>query len=138
MSSTVLVVEDNELSREALVRRLARSGYAVLEAEDGAQAVQVASRQCPDIILMDLDLPVMDGWQALKELRQKDHTCEIPVIALTAHAMVGDKERVMAAGFDEYDTKPIEFGVLKEKIERMLTLCADPASSQPRSSRLIP
>lgn len=128
MSCTVLVVEDNELSREALVRRLTRSGYTVLEAVDGAQAVQVASSHCPDIILMDLELPVMDGWHALKELRRQDHTGEIPVIALTAHAMVGDKERVLSAGFNGYDTKPVEFGALKEKIEQMLTLCADASS----------
>jgi len=129
VSYTVLVVEDNELSREALVRRLARSGYTVLEAADGAQAVQVAGSQCPDIILMDLDLPVMDGWQALKELRQQDHTGNIPVIALTAHAMVGDRERVLSAGFNGYETKPVEFGILKEKIEQMLALCADVPSS---------
>ena len=123
----MLVVEDDELSREALVRRLVRSGYAVLEAGDGAQGVQVAGSQCPDIILMDLDLPVMDGWQALKELRQKSCTGKIPVIALTAHAMVGDKERVLSAGFNDYDTKPVEFRGLREKIEQMLTLCAEPS-----------
>lgn len=125
MSLTVLVVEDNELSREALVRRLTRAGYSVLEAENGEIGVELTVRENPDIILMDLDLPVMDGWQALKALRQLDSSWKIPVIALTAHAMVGDRERVMAAGFNEYDTKPVEFARLREKMERLLSQYAD-------------
>ena len=125
MSCTVLVVEDNALSREALVRRLQRSGYRVLEADDGQRGVQIAAAEVPDIILMDLDLPVMDGWQALKVLRELENTWRIPVIALTAHAMVGDRERVLAAGFSGYDTKPIEFALLREKIDQLVSSYSD-------------
>ncbi|MDY7020069.1 MAG: response regulator [Cyanobacteriota bacterium] len=116
----ILLVEDNEMNRDMLKRRLTRKGYDVLIAVDGAEGVELSRSQQPDIILMDMSLPVMDGWQATREIRNFPQTQTVPVIALTAHAMAGDREKCIAAGCDDYDTKPIEFPRLLEKIEALL------------------
>lgn len=115
----ILLVEDNEMNRDMLARRLARSGHAVVVATDGRQAIDAARAERPDLILMDMSLPVIDGWEATRRLKASDETRSIPVIALTAHAMAGDRERALDAGCDEYDTKPIELPRLLEKIERV-------------------
>lgn len=115
----ILLVEDNEMNRDMLSRRLARIGYAVAVATDGQQAIDSALAQKPDVILMDMSLPVLDGWEATRRLKAAAETRAIPVIALTAHAMPGDQERALEAGCDDYDTKPIEFARLCEKIERL-------------------
>jgi CheY-like chemotaxis protein len=116
----ILLVEDNELNRDMLSRRLKRKGYEVLIAEDGEKGVAVASRERPDLILMDMSLPVMDGWEATQRLKAGSSTRSIPVIALTAHAMSTDRERAMEAGCDDYDTKPVELTRLLDKVERLL------------------
>ena len=116
----ILVVEDNETNQRILVRRLERRGFLVVVAEDGAQGVEVALREIPNLILMDMSLPVMDGWEATRQLKEAPTTQHIPIIALTAHAMVGDRERAMAAGCDDYDVKPIELDRLLEKIDLLL------------------
>ncbi len=116
----VLLVEDNEANRDMLSRRLIRKGYDVVMAEDGAQAVEVASREKPDIVLMDMSLPVIDGWEATRRLKAGEGTRSIPVIALTAHAMSGDREKALEAGCDDYDTKPIELPRLLEKMQALL------------------
>ncbi|WP_239613609.1 response regulator [Cohnella mopanensis] len=117
---TVLLVEDNELNRDMLSRRLIRKGYRILVAEDGQQGVELAIAQRPDLILMDLSLPVMDGWEATRLLKSSSETDGIPIIALTAHAMAGDKEKAFQAGCDDFDTKPIELSRLLEKMESAL------------------
>lgn len=122
----ILLVEDNEMNRDMLKRRLSRKGYDVLIAEDGAQGVSLAQTQAPDLILMDMSLPIKDGWQATREIKADTNTQEIPVIALTAHAMAGDREKCLAAGCDDYDTKPVEFPRLLEKIETHLKNKATP------------
>jgi two-component system cell cycle response regulator DivK len=116
----ILLVEDEELNRDMLGRRLGRKGFEVLVATDGAQAVEAARAHAPDLILMDMSLPVMDGWEATRLLKASPDTARIPVIALTAHAMAGDREKAMSAGCDDYDTKPIEFARLVGKIETIL------------------
>jgi two-component system cell cycle response regulator DivK len=116
----ILLVEDNEMNRDMLSRRLARKGYEVSIAVDGKQGVEMARADAPDLILMDMSLPVLDGWEATRQLKGSDATRAIPVIALTAHAMSGDRERALAAGCDDYDTKPIELPRLLEKITSML------------------
>ena len=116
----VLLVEDNEMNRDMLSRRLMRRGFEVSFAADGEQGVDAARREKPDIILMDLSLPVMDGWEATRRVKSDDATRSVPVIALTARAMVGDREKAMEAGCDDYDTKPVEFDRLIGKIERLL------------------
>ena len=118
--SKVLVVEDNEMNRDMLARRLQRRGYEVVVSEDGEDAVNKARSESPDIILMDMDLPVLDGWAATRKLKDSPETRSIPVIALTAHAMAGDRERALEAGCDDYDTKPVEFSRLWSKIEAQL------------------
>src|SRR5437867_6871091 len=117
----VLLVEDNEMNRDMLSRRLSRRGFEVLIAVDGAQGVQVAKTEAPDLILMDMSLPVLDGWDATRQLKAAAQTRTIPVIALTAHAMTGDRDKAMSAGCDDYDTKPIELSRLLERINRMPT-----------------
>jgi CheY-like chemotaxis protein len=116
----ILIVEDNELNRDMLSRRLARKGYEVLLAEDGAKGVAAAAAERPDLVLMDMSLPVLDGWEATRRLKADPATRAIPVIALTAHAMSSDREKALEAGCDDYDTKPIELPRLLEKIERLL------------------
>jgi CheY-like chemotaxis protein len=116
----ILLVEDNELNRDMLSRRLKRRGFAVIMAEDGAKGIAVAKAALPDLILMDMDLPVVDGWEATRQLKADPATCGIPVIALTAHALHTDCERSFAAGCDDFATKPIEFAALLEKIDKTL------------------
>src|SRR5680860_264281 len=116
----ILLVEDNEMNRDMLARRLTRRGYDMLLAEDGAKGVATASAEQPDLILMDMSLPVLDGWEATRRLKAAPETERIPVIALTAHAMATDEEKAVAAGCDDYDTKPIDLPRLLEKIERLL------------------
>jgi CheY-like chemotaxis protein len=116
----ILLVEDNEMNRDMLSRRLERRGYQVVIAVDGEQGVAMARSEAPDLILMDMSLPVLDGWEAARRLKAAPETQAIPIIALTAHAMVGDREKAIAAGCDDYDTKPVEFQRLLEKIEAIL------------------
>src|SRR5918997_3937045 len=116
----ILVVEDNEMNRDMLSRRLIRKKYDVLVAVDGRESVEVARSEAPDLILMDMSLPVMDGWAAARQLKANPETQTIPIIALTAHAMSGDRERALDAGCDDYDTKPIEFARLLHKIRACL------------------
>ena len=116
----ILLVEDNEMNRDLLTRRLAKRGYEVVIAVDGLQAVDLAGAKLPDLILMDLSLPVLDGWEATRRIKSDDQTRGIPVIALTAHAMSGDRERALEAGCDDYDTKPIDLKRLLEKIGALL------------------
>lgn len=116
----ILLVEDNELNRDMLSRRLQRRGYDVVIATDGAEALTNAAREHPDLILMDLSLPKVDGWEATRRLKADAALCAIPVIALTAHAMSGDRERAFDAGCDEFDTKPIELDRLIAKMEHFL------------------
>lgn len=116
----ILIVEDNEMNRDMLGRRLTRKGYEILFAVNGLEAVEMASSKHPDIILMDLSLPVMTGWDATKRIRSMEEISQTPIIALTAHAMAGDREKAIEAGCDEYVTKPVELDVLLEKIEGLL------------------
>ena len=116
----ILLIEDNEMNRDMLSRRLARRGHEVLVAVDGAEGVALASAKLPDLILMDMSLPVIDGWEATRRIKSDPATSKIPVIALTAHAMSGDREQALAAGCDDYDTKPIELDRLIEKIAALL------------------
>jgi len=116
----ILLVEDNEMNRDMLARRLARRGYEVVSAVDGQQGLALARSESPDLILMDMDLPVLDGWEATRELRAAPETRVIPVIAITAHAMVGERDKAMQAGCNDFDTKPIDFPRLLEKIEAIL------------------
>jgi CheY-like chemotaxis protein len=118
---TIMVVEDNEASRDALARRLERRGYRVVLAVDGQQAVAVALSDGPDLILMDLGLPGIDGWEATRRLKADAATRDIPIIVLSAHAMTNDREMALAAGGDDFDTKPVRFQQLLEKIEALLT-----------------
>jgi CheY-like chemotaxis protein len=123
----VLLVEDNEESRDGLSRHLKRKGFEILVAVDGRQGVDLAGAETPDLILMDMSLPVLDGWEATRQLKAAPRTRGIPVIALTAHAMAGDRERTLEAGCDDYDTKPIEFPRLLAKIQALLEKPAPPA-----------
>ena len=116
----ILLVEDNEMNRDMLSRRLQRAGYAVIMARDGEEGHLLAQSENPDIILMDISLPVMDGWEVTRLLKANQATRHIPIIALTAHALVTDRTKAFEVGCDEYDTKPIEFGRLTEKIEHLL------------------
>lgn len=118
--TTILLVEDNELNRDMLGRRLQRRGYDVLIAVDGSEGIERAGNEKPDLVLMDMSLPVLDGWEATRRLKAEPETQDIPVIALTAHAMSGDREKALAAGCDDYDTKPIDFKSLIGKIEALL------------------
>jgi len=117
----ILLVEDNEMNRDMLSRRLVRKGYEVLIAVDGAEGVEMSVSKEPDLILMDMSLPVLDGWQATTQIKANPETQEIPVIAITANAMAGDREKCLAAGCDDYDTKPIEFPRLLDKIQKLLS-----------------
>jgi two-component system, cell cycle response regulator DivK len=116
----ILIVEDNEMNRDMLSRRLERKGYEISMAVDGGAGVQKASAEIPNLILMDMSLPVLDGWEATRRVKANPETRHIPVIALTAHAMTGDRDRAMEAGCDDYDTKPINLLRLLAKIETQL------------------
>jgi two-component system cell cycle response regulator DivK len=119
--ASLLLVEDNELNRDMLSRRLIRSGYQLLLAVNGEEAIQVAESKHPDLILMDMSLPVLSGWEATKRLKSSEHTSSIPIIALTAHAMAKDREEALACGCDDYDTKPVELPRLLQKITMLLS-----------------
>ena len=126
--ATILVVEDNEASRDALARRLQRRGYDVVLATDGEQAVSVALSAKPDLILMDLGLPVIDGWEATRRLKADALTQHTPIIVLSAHAMTNDRDLALAAGGDDFDTKPVRFEPLIDKITALLASAAVPPS----------
>jgi CheY-like chemotaxis protein len=116
----ILLVEDNEMNRDMLSRRLMKKGFEVVMAVDGKQGVEMAGSEGPDLILLDMSLPVMDGWEAARHLKASDATTDIPIIALTAHAMAGDREKCLEAGCEDYDTKPVEFKRLLGKIKEHL------------------
>lgn len=116
----ILLVEDDEMNRDMLARRLERRGYQVVMAVDGEQGLMLAQSEAPDLILMDMSLPVLDGWEATRQLKAAPATQAIPILALTAHAMAGDREKAVEAGCDDYDTKPIEFPRLLGKIQALL------------------
>ena len=118
--SKILLVEDNEMNRDMLTRRLERKGFEVVIAVDGQAGVDMASSSSPDIILMDLSLPVIDGWEATRKIKADPATRSIPVIALTAHAMAGDEQKALQAGCNDYDTRPIDLKRLLNKIEKLL------------------
>src|SRR5688500_7369480 len=120
MASKILLVEDNELNRDMLSRRLERKGYEVITAEDGQKGIDLAKELMPHLILMDMSLPLVDGWEATRQLKNFPATKAIPIIALTAHAMVGDREKALEVGCDDYDTKPIEWSRLLGKITALL------------------
>ena len=116
----VLLIEDNEESRDGLSRYLRRKGYEVITAVDGRQGLDLAGAEAPDLIILDMSLPVLDGWEATRQLKGTPTTSGIPIIALTAHAMAGDRERALEAGCDDYDSKPVEFARLLTKIKSLL------------------
>lgn len=116
----ILLVEDNEMNRDMLSRRLERRGYQVIMAVDGEEGCRIAQSERPDLILMDMSLPVLDGWEVTRRLKSIPQTKSIPIIALTAHAMAGDREKALMAGCDDYDTKPVEMSRLLEKIQLLL------------------
>ena len=116
----ILLVEDNEMNRDMLSRRLTRNGFEVVIAVNGQEGVDLATSSKPDLILMDMSLPILDGWEATRQVKANPATRSIPVIALTAHAMVQDKEKALAAGCDEFDTKPVQLPRLLEKIKALL------------------
>ena len=122
----ILIVEDNDMNWDMLSRRLERRGYAVVRAVDGGESLGLARAEAPDLVLMDMSLPIMDGWEATRRLKAEPDTRAIPVIALTAHAMADDRQRVLAAGCDDYETKPIELPRLLAKIESLLAKPRDP------------
>ena len=117
----ILLVEDNDMNRDMLSRRLTKRGYEVVMAIDGEQGIDMASSETPDLILMDMSLPVVDGWVATRRIKTAPETKLIPIIALTAHAMVGDREKAVEAGCDDYDTKPVDISRLLGKIETLLS-----------------
>lgn len=116
----ILLIEDNEMNRDMLSRRLTRKGFHVIVAEDGRKGLELTRTEKPDLVLMDMNLPEIDGWNATKTIKLDEAIQHIPVIALTSHAMTGDKERAFAAGCDEYEPKPIDFSALLTKIHRLL------------------
>ncbi|MGD1715057.1 response regulator [Dapis sp. BLCC M172] len=116
----ILLVEDNEMNRDMLSRRLIRKKFEVVIAVDGAEGVDMSISEAPDLILMDMSLPILDGWQATQKIKADPKTKNIPVIAMTAHAMAGDREKCLDAGCDDYDTKPVEFPRLLDKIKNLI------------------
>jgi CheY-like chemotaxis protein len=116
----ILLVEDNEMNRDMLSRRLERRGHTIVMAVDGQQGVDMAKTESPDLILLDMSLPIVDGWEAAQQIKAQAESKDIPVIALTAHAMAGDKEKALKAGCDDYDTKPVELPRLLAKIDALL------------------
>jgi CheY-like chemotaxis protein len=127
--ATIMVVEDNELSRDALSRRLERRGYRVVLARDGQEAIDLGRAAQPDLILMDLGLPRIDGWEATRQLKACPATQRIPIIVLSAHAMTNDRDKALQAGGDDFDTKPIRFQTLLDKIEALLANAATPTGA---------
>lgn len=127
--SKILLVEDNEMNRDMLSRRLLRRGYQVVLALDGESGILLAESEAPDLILMDMSLPVLDGWEAARRLKAADATKHMPIIALTAHAMTGDRDKALDVGCDDYDTKPVELERLLVKIESLLSSVSAGASS---------
>ncbi len=132
MAAKILIVEDNEMNRDMLSRRLERRGYEVSVAADGRQGIETALSLIPDLILLDLSLPEIDGWEVARRLKTEPGTRSIPIIALTAHAMIGDRDEAIAAGCNDYDTKPIEFQRLVAKIEGLLSAPVSPPPPPPR------
>jgi two-component system cell cycle response regulator DivK len=130
----ILLVEDNEMNRDMLSRRLERKGYQVVLAVDGKSGVEMAQTQAPDLVLMDMSLPVLDGWEATRQIKAAPATQHIPVIALTAHAMSGDRVKALEAGCDDYDIKPVELQRLLGKIEALLSGGADETASAAEQS----
>jgi CheY-like chemotaxis protein len=128
--ATILVVEDNEASRDALSRRLERRGYRIVLAVDGHEAVSKGRSASPDLILMDLGLPGIDGWEATRQLKGDPATAQIPIIVLSAHAMTNDRDMALAAGGDDFDTKPVRFQQLLEKIQTLLNSQGSSLNSQ--------
>jgi len=126
--TTILIVEDNEMNRDMLSRRLERKGYEVLIAVDGEKGLEVAQSKLPALILMDMSLPVVDGWEATRRLKADDRLKHMPVIALTAHAMANDRDKALEAGCNDYDTKPIELPRLLAKMEALLAGVLEPVS----------
>jgi CheY-like chemotaxis protein len=122
--TTILIVEDNEMNRDMLSRRLERKGFKVLIAVDGAMGLEVARSKAPDLVLMDMSLPVMDGWEATRRMKADEALRHIPVIALTAHAMANDRDKALEAGCDDYDTKPIDLPRLLAKMDALLFVSA--------------
>jgi len=116
----ILLVEDNELNRDMLSRRLQRRGFEVVNAVNGQEGVEMAHSEAPELILMDISLPIMDGWDAARKIKKSPKTRSTPIIALTAHAMVGDREKSLEAGCDDYDTKPIDFQRLLQKMKTLM------------------
>jgi two-component system, cell cycle response regulator DivK len=116
----ILLVEDNEMNRDMLSRRLEKKGFQIVMAFDGQQGVEMATSEKPDLILMDMSLPIIDGWEATRRIKGNDETKAIPIIALTAHAMAGEREKALEAGCNDYDTKPVELPRLLGKIEALL------------------
>ncbi len=116
----ILLVEDNEFNRDMLSRRLSRRGFDVVVATDGEEALAVVRSTSPDLILLDMSLPKVDGWEVARTLKKDPQTAHVPIIALTAHAMIGDREKALAAGCDEYESKPVNFERLVQKIRRLL------------------
>jgi two-component system cell cycle response regulator DivK len=129
----ILLVEDNEMNRDMLSRRLQRKGYEVVLAVDGQSGVEMAETQAPDLVLMDMSLQVLDGWEATRRLKGAAPTRHIPIIALTAHAMSGDRDKALEAGCDDYDTKPVELPRLLGKIEALLGRSGGQAAEKPVS-----
>lgn len=120
MKVRLLLVEDNELNSDMLSRRLARAGYSTLLAKDGGEALEIIRREKPSLVLLDMNLPVLDGWTVCQRAREEPETADIPIIALTAHAMSADRERAIAVGCNDYATKPIDFPDLLQKIKSLL------------------
>jgi len=116
----ILLVEDNDMNRDMMSRRLQKKGHEVLMAADGMQAILMAESETPDLILLDMSLPVIDGWEAARRLKASPATAAVPIIALTAHAMAGDREKALAAGCDDYGAKPVDFPQLVAKIDALL------------------
>jgi len=121
----ILLVEDNDMNRDMLSRRLQRRGFDVVMAVDGQEGVDMAASESPDLVLLDMSLPVLDGWTVAQRLKSDPHTEPIPIIALTAHAMAGDREKAINAGCDEYDTKPVDLARLLKKIAALLSETTD-------------
>ncbi len=130
----ILLVEDNEMNRDMLSRRLIRRGYDVILAQDGAEGIQAAQSLAPDLILMDMSLPVLDGWEATRRLKDSPETAHIPVVALTAHALTDDREKATRAGCDGYETKPVDLPRLIETIENVLAARKPRAHNEARGS----